>query len=89
MPSVMELVGYRAQKCDAENLGVTDGGVRGVTTGMGYGIPSRRVRREVCQGASAPLETPEKRGDGLHRFRFCRLVREMRFGVAGAARCGK
>ena len=51
MPSVMELVGYRKRKHDAENPGVSDDGIRGVATGAGYGIPSRRVRREKRRAA--------------------------------------
>lgn len=51
MPSVMELVGYRKRKYDAENPGVTDDGIRGVATGAGYGIPSRRARMEKRRAA--------------------------------------
>ena len=51
MPSVMELVGHGARKRDAENLDVTDGGVQETATGAGYGIPSRRVRREKRRAA--------------------------------------
>ena len=50
MPSVMELVGHGARKCGKKNAGVENGGVRGAT-GAGYGIPSRRARREKRSAA--------------------------------------
>lgn len=58
MLCVMELVGYRAQKCDAENPGVTDGGVQEMATGVGDGIPSRRARREEVDSYRAGVPVP-------------------------------
>ena len=58
MLCVMELVGYRAQKCDAENPGVTDGGVQEMATGVGDGIPSRRARREEVDSYRAGVPIP-------------------------------
>ena len=51
MPSVIELVGYRAWKYDEENPGVPDGGTRVAAMGAGHGIPSRRVKRKKCKDA--------------------------------------
>ena len=51
MPSVMELVGYRAWKYDEENPGVPDGGTRVAAMGVGHGIPSRRARRKKRNAA--------------------------------------
>ena len=58
MLCVMDLVGYRAQKCDAENPGVTDGGVQEMATGVGDGIPSRRARREEVDSYRAGVPVP-------------------------------
>ena len=58
MLCVMELVGYRAQKCDAENPGVTDGGVQEMATGVGDGIPSRRAKREEVDSYRAGVPVP-------------------------------
>ena len=58
MLCVMELVGYRAQKCDAENPGVTDGGVQEMATGVGDDIPSRRARREEVDSYRAGVPVP-------------------------------
>ena len=51
MPSVMELVGYRAWKYDEEKPGVPDGGTRVAAMGVGHGIPSRRARRKKRNAA--------------------------------------
>ena len=51
MPSVMELVGYRAWKYDEENPGVPDGETRVAAMGVGHGIPSRRARRKKRNAA--------------------------------------
>ena len=51
IPSVMELVGYRAWKYDEENPGVPDGGTRVAAMGVGHGIPSRRARRKKRNAA--------------------------------------
>ena len=58
IPSVMGLVGYRKRKYDAENPGVTDDGIRGVATGAGDGIPSRRARREEADSCRAGVPVP-------------------------------
>ena len=58
IPSVMGLVGYRKRKYDAENPGVTDGGVQEMATGVGDGIPSRRARREEVDSYRAGVPVP-------------------------------
>ena len=80
VPSVMELVGYRKRKYDAENPGVTDDGIRGVATGAGHGIPSRRARWEEadsCRAAHCGYNDRQKQpcpGENPDRAVLCNVM---------------
>ena len=80
MPSVMGLVGSRKRKYDAENPGVTDDGIRGVATGAGHGIPSRRARWEEadsCRAAHCGYNDRQKQpcpGENPDRAVLCNVM---------------